>query len=368
MKATVLFVSLCLICVLGICAFSALPRDSTPIIQEKYSGWAGVIRIWVCDDMSIDPAAWLGACAARFEKSHEGIYVNVQTVPAQALTGLRESGINPPDMIVWPVGLLEDSAGLYELTGEYPLRAGLDISRYAVPVLTGAHTWIFDTGAYSALPSDMYDVPIACRSDDLPAMVALSTGLRVGETAESALPGVDLGLSGERTATPAPEGTVECRASQNLIVSDDARALFKSDEAAAFVGDLSDIARLGDDAAWQVCVTGEYTYVDEMALCSIVSREGAAAAERRSLCEDLLSLMLGEGQLLAAKAGAMPAAAGVTAHSGDAVYSAVEAGLDGLYCLCPPAFGSAAAPAEPGLYVEGKITADQAAERMAAGR
>lgn len=368
MKATVLFVTLCLMCILGICAFSSLPRNSAPIIQEKYDGWAGVIRIWVCEDMAINPLGWLSACGERFEKSHKGVYINVQTVPASALVELQESGINPPDMIIWPAGLLDDGEGLCELTGEYPLRAGLDISRRAVPVLTGAHVWIFDTGAYPALPSDMYGVSAACRSEDLPAMAALSTGLRAGEVAQRALPGVDLGLPGESAATPAPEGTVRCRASRDLIISDDARALFKSGEAAAFVGDLSDIAHLADDANWQVCVTGEYTYVDEMALCSIVKREGDAAAERRGLCEDLLTLMLSEGQALAARAGAMPAASGVAAHSGDAVLSAVEAGLEGLVCVCPPAFGDAGMPAEISLYIEGKISADQAVEGMIGGR
>ena len=27
-----------------------LPMDAQPLIEKKYGGWAGVLRLWVCED------------------------------------------------------------------------------------------------------------------------------------------------------------------------------------------------------------------------------------------------------------------------------------------------------------------------------
>lgn len=367
MKRVLLFMSLLLCAALGIIAYSHLPNDGSPIVQEKYAGWSGVLRVWVCDDLRIggtSPISWLNACATAFEKSHKGIYVNVQTVPSEAIARMDETGINPPDMIIWPAGLLDDADYLIELSGEYPLRLGLDISPYAVPVLTGAHFWIFDTDQYSALPNDMYDVSSACRNDDAAALVALSTGLRAGETVEKALPGVDLGLVAAPTAMPETKGDVKCRASRELILTDEPHALFSEGEVEAFVGDMRDLARLGDESGWGVCVTGEYTYIDEMALCSIIDTHASSADERQSLCQDLISLMLGEGQALAARAGAMPAAIGAAAYAGDATLAAIEAALEPLICVTPPAFGKADTLGAADKYIQGALTADEAIDEI----
>lgn len=360
MKRALCFVSLCLLCALGFVSYSKLPGDGSSLVRESYECFSGVIRVWVCDGMRADPLGWLNACAAEFEKQNRGIYISAQRVAPAAISGLFESGINPPDMIVWPAGFLSSPDGLWEITGEYPLRDGLDISPYAVPLLTGAKLWLFSTDAYRALPSDMYGVTVACRSRDLTAMTALSTGLRTGESADMPAPGVDLGLGGAAAPTVAPKGRIPCRASSRLITSDNPRELFLSGDADVFVGDLADVARLGDQSGWQAAVTGEYVYADEPALCSIIAHEGSRAAERRGVCEDLLAFLMSDGQRMAAKSGALPAAAGVFAYSGNAVLAPIEAALDGRRCISPPAFGSAETPQEITQFISGQITADQA--------
>ena len=158
MKNTLSFLLYVFISILCICAFSSLPMNDNSQIREKYSSWSGVIRIWISDSTNASPAPWVNACSKDFEKLQNGVYINVQTVPASAIANMATD--NPPDMIIWPSGLLDSPAGLAEITGEYPLRENLARSPYAVPLLTDAHAWIH---SLPALPSDMENTPAACR-------------------------------------------------------------------------------------------------------------------------------------------------------------------------------------------------------------
>ena len=59
-----------------------LPVDTRPLIEEKYAGWSGVLRAWVCSEWEPGGSLlrWLNACAADFEKRHEGEYVEFPPV------------------------------------------------------------------------------------------------------------------------------------------------------------------------------------------------------------------------------------------------------------------------------------------------
>lgn len=355
MKSTLSFLLICAIAILGICAFCSLPKDQSGIVKEKYNDWTGVIRIWVQNDIKTNPLQWINTCSTKFERERKGIYINVQSVSPAAIKTLRETGINPPDIIIWSAGLLDTADGLHEITGEYPLRPGLKQSPYAIPLLTGAYAWIY-TGS---LPADMRDTPVACSDDMLVPMAALSTSLRTGDSSEAILPGVDLGLSGDTQAKEKPQGNIICRASSMLAVTDNAAGMLKNGEVPVIVGDISQIKSLCG-AGYSAQVTGSCACTGAPVLFSMVKRNVSAPDERRALCEDFLTYLMTEGQEKAHLAGAMPATDNITAHAGDPVLSYIEAQLSGLTCISPPYFGDAPANRKIQLFLDGKITAEEA--------
>lgn len=336
--------------ILGIYAAEKLPADRTDLIEEKYRTWSGVIRIWTVEGSGT--AAWLNGSAAAIEKTYEGVYVNVQEVPAQAIAGFRDTGINPPDIIIYPAGLVTDDAGLAPITAAYSLRRGLTQSAYAAPVLARPRFIIYDASAMDALPPDLYETTIACAEGDLNALTALCTGLRHSDGETQALPGVDLGLGGDTGATPAPEGDVACRTGAGLIITENPRQAFLEDQVDAFVGGIDDVLRLADASGWAAAVTGEYTYITDMTMCSIIARDDG----RMEICRAYVDQLLGAGQSGAAQARAVPVVTGTAAWSGDPAMAAPEAALERLTWIAGVSGSSDAAR----LYIEGTISADEA--------
>jgi len=363
MKSTLSFLSICVTAIIGICAFSTLPDDNSAIVKEKYNDWTGVIRIWVCDEIKPTPLTWLNSCAADYEKTVSGTYISIQRTTASAITHFAESGINPPDMIIWQAGLLDSTEGLHEITGEFPVRSGLVQSAYAVPILTDAYAWIYDPAEIPAIPADMYDIPVVCRGDDLIAMTALSSGKRSAGSIKSVIPGVDLGLSGESPAPEMDAGNIVCRASSSLTVTGDPVTALREGDSAAAVGNISEITALYSEG-YKALVTGDHTYTGAPVLCSVIEKDVSSAEERRARCEDFITYLMSEGQKKAHLSGLMPAAEGVAAYAGDPVLSYIEAQLAGLECISPPYFGSAPEYESARLFTEGKLTADEAIEML----
>ncbi len=359
--------------VLGVRALDGLPADNAPAVRKKYDTWAGVLRVWVVEDWQVGTGSlerWLNACAAAFEKSCDGVYVNVQPVPADAVRRFLTTGVNPPDMIVYPPGLLESADGLRALSVTADFKPGLEEvglyedARYAAAVLTDAHVWIYDPGRLKSLPADMAEVAAACREADLPALVCLNSGLRPAEGTARVLPGVDIGLPGGPTATPEPVGTVACRVGADFLVSDAEYDLFAAGDVDAFVGDLSDLLRVSLRSDWAASVTGAAAWTDDMALISLVARGGDRADERAALCEAYVNTLLSDGQALAAKAGALPVARGANAYAGDLALAPIEAALENLRHVCAPAFGARDFAAPGRAYASGTITANEGVEKL----
>lgn len=356
--------------VLGVRALDALPADNASKIQEKYDTWAGVLRVWVVEDWQVGTGSlerWLNTCAAAFEKSHEGVYINVQLVTENAVGNFLTTGINPPDMIVYPPGLLETANGLRAFTISADFQTGFESvglyedARYAAAVLTDAHVWIYNPGKRKTLPADLFDVAAACKEVDLPALICLNAGLRPAEGTTRVLPGVDIGLPGGPTATPEPEGTVLCRVGPDFLVSDAAYDLYNAGDVDAFIGDLSDILRVSRRSDWAAAVTGTTAWTDDMALVSLVGREEEDHAdERAALCEVYITSLLTDGQALAGKAGALPVVRGTSAYAGDLSLASVEASLENMRHICASAFGTCDFAATGYAYVAGNLTADEA--------
>lgn len=369
MKRIVALLLLVAAIAVGVRAYRALPADNAPEVRKKYDTWAGVLRVWVVEDWQVGTGSlerWLNACAAAFEKSHDGVYVNVQPVPAEAVRNFLTTGVNPPDAIVYPPGLLSSADGLRAFSASADFIPGLDAvgmyedARYAAAVLTDAYVWIYDPDALKSLPADFFAVAAACREEDLPALVCLNSGLRPAEGTARVLPGVDIGLPGGPTATPEPEGTVACRVGPDFLVSGAAYELYKAGDVDAFVGDLSDLRRATQRSDWAAAVTGAAAYADDMALVSLVSRDGDRADERAALCAEYVNLLLSDGQAIAGKAGALPVTRGANAYAGDLALAPVEAALENMRHVCAPAFGTRDFSQAGHAYVAGTVTADEA--------
>ena len=84
-----------------------LPTETAPLVQEKYDSWAGVLRLWVYEGWAANATTWLNRAASSFEAAHDGVYIETRKVDAAALRDFLTSGVNPPDMILFPPGLLE---------------------------------------------------------------------------------------------------------------------------------------------------------------------------------------------------------------------------------------------------------------------
>ena len=139
---------LCLICVLALIVaaariFPRLPADSQPYVEKKYAGWNGVLRGWISSEWSCGGSfvRWLNACAAGFEKRHEGVYLEFTEVDAAAMADLGDSGIRPPELVLFSPGVQVDAARLLPLDAQAALNCGSD---RALPVAMGGYIWVYN--------------------------------------------------------------------------------------------------------------------------------------------------------------------------------------------------------------------------------
>ena len=122
---------LCAVCVAAaipgaLWLHSRLPVDVQPLIEVKYGGWSGVLRLWVCEGWASGRCAgWLNRCIAAYEKSRPGVYVQPQYVDVDAIASLDESGIALPDLVLMPPGTGADARWFIPLAPDLRLREGL---------------------------------------------------------------------------------------------------------------------------------------------------------------------------------------------------------------------------------------------------
>ena len=343
----------------------ALPGDSSPLIREKYGEWAGVLRIWVSEETGPcagSPLPWLNRIAAILEKRHPGVYVHFQTVSAEALQ-CQDNGLLLPDMIIYPSNLRTDDQGLMELSTSAALREGLPRRGRALPLLMSTCAWIYDCTALPHLPADLQNVLAACSPTHLNALAALCTGLRPAEGEIAPLPGLDLGLEGEIAPTQRPAGSVACRVSPDLVLTQSPQEALASGQVQAFVGDLAQISKMADASGWAYAVPGEWAYVTQALCCSLPEQQDAAAGERQRLCREYIELLLSEGQSDAARTGAMPVVA-TSAWAGDPLLAGFEAALNEKRCLYPDPFGGVPDQTPALRFIAGEISADEALRQL----
>ena len=115
-------------------------------VRAHYEGWTGVLRLWKCEGWQSGNGsltAWLTACIEKFEKKHPGVYVQMTEVSEENLRGFMNGSVNPPDLILYPPGMLDAPYSLMQMEEEMPVRNQLkslgvwEGKRFAVPVALG---------------------------------------------------------------------------------------------------------------------------------------------------------------------------------------------------------------------------------------
>lgn len=306
-------------------AHRILPLDTRPLVAEKYAGWTGVLNLWVfegwpCGSGSIAP--WLNRCVTNFEKAHPGVYVQPQFVDAGAITTMNDSGILPPDLLLFPPDLLPSPEGLLALPDLHRIRPALSRCGawngmlYAVPVALGGYLWAWNADLLDALPDSWRDTdavlavpePQAWRRWDA-ALLALCSGRYAPDQSGAPQPSpglvgeVELGLAGEQT--PAPTASPEPRQSGMLSrhlppdfqYDADAWRRFINGEAAAMPVSQREVRRLqalsdqGKGPQWRLA-PGDDAFTDQLLCLAIVDRPDAAP--RQALCRDFLAWLLSD--------------------------------------------------------------------------
>ena len=338
---------LALVAVLAVCAARFLPPDTHALVAEKYAGWSGVLRLWVCEGWAEGSglAAWLNRCAARFEKRHPGVFVQPRIVDAGAIAAMNDSGIPRPDMLLLPPGVLASPEGLAPLELPGSLRGPLARcgawggAIYAVPVTTGGYLWAFDAGLLDRLPDTWRDgeatlaapPPDAWRRWDA-ALLSLCAGRYADGSSNApgieapAPPGVDLGLivraTPVPTATPVPSAAalLPCRLPEDFQFDADAYRRFINGEVAATpvtqreIRRLQALSDLGKGPDWRLRA-GAGAFTDQLLCLAVVDEAGREA--QQALCVEFLNALLdgdSQGELCRVPAfGVTEAGSGYTA-------------------------------------------------------
>lgn len=293
-----------------------LPPNPQPMIEKKYSGWSGVLRLWVREDCSVgvgSVSAWLNRCVAAFEKRHPGVYVQPEYVDAGALSA---EGVLPPDLILFPPGGV-DADLLAPLDLDPPIRDGLPRDDRATPVLLSGYMWVINAGLIDRAPGSWRDtgLAIAVLPDDAAhlrtaALLALCSSKYSEEApTQPSMPQVDieLGLSAPSpTDTPAPapsEGTLSCRLPEDFEPADSAFQDFINGDAAAMLVNPKEVRRLealseqGKGPDWRLASAGDAAFTDQTVYIGAVNQDNM---EKLALCRDFAAHLLSEecqGQL-----------------------------------------------------------------------
>lgn len=316
--------ALCALCLLllvplALRAWRILPLDRQPLIAEKYAGWSGVLRLWIFEGWqpgSGSLSAWLNGCITGFEKSHPGLYVQPEYVSDDALSDFLDSGILPPDMLLFPPGLLDTPKGLAPLEAPQGVRPAFsdagawESGTFAVPVAAGGYLIARNASLLDALPQSWRDAdavlavppPENWRHWDL-ALLAQCSEVKPtapGSTAEPALPGLDFGLLPEATPMPSPSPAPDpgelppCRLPEDFEYDEDAWLSFINGKAAALTVTQREVRRLqsladqGRGPDWALSDACPYT--DQVLNLAILDRPDGNP--RSELCREFLDHLL----------------------------------------------------------------------------
>lgn len=333
---------LCLICVLALVLaaariFPRLPADSQPYVEKKYAGWNGVLRGWICSQWCCGGSfvRWLNACAAGFEKRHEGVYLEFTEVDAAAMAGMGDSSIRPPELVLFSPGAGPDVSRLLPIDAHASLNCGSD---RALPVAMGGYIWVYNRSLCDGAPSVDELNPLTLLPDDpgrnysAAAVALLSGNADADEEIVLTDPGLDLGLP-----TMAEVGA-------ELIQSADALTDFINGELPYLIVTQAELARLirlrdaGRGPDWACAATGDYACGDQLLLLGVVEQSDESGAQRESLAAEFAAYLLSEDcQKKLADIGGF-AVTDVQLYSSLSAYAPMEALLRSRSLAVPDAF------------------------------
>jgi len=353
--------------------YSDLPLKTDVLISEKYDGWAGAIRIWIYEGWSpgiSGAAGWLNKCASSFENAHEGVYVQINAVDAASIMGLCENGVIPPDMIIFPPGILKNPSHLIPLEANPVIRPELFESGmyngfvYAHPILIGGYAWAFNTEMLERIPNSWSNLSnsLSIPSDNAhysysTALTALCSHRFLPEAdasfPESTIHRVDLGLPLEETpsepsTTPVPS-TVEfeyCALPEDISSGDSALSDFTSGKTSAIPVSLKDIRYLknlsgrGKGPDWTIQYSGDMSFTDHI-LYAAVTDNNNSNPEKEALCMNFLDHILSdESQEATGSIGACSVTDVYSGYHGSDPFAVIEDALRRLPVCAESAFYS----------------------------
>lgn len=285
----------------AICVSRGLPPQTNVLIAEKYAGWSGVLRVWLCEGWAAGRsiAGWINTSAAVFERTHDGVFIQVTIVDSETLARLPESGLNLPDLILFPTGALNAET---PLDPESPVR----------PIALGGYLWAINRTLIDRVPADLSKTPVGLPMDTpencySAALLALCSGSSPESGAQSS-GGMDLGL--DSSATPSPvESSPRCTLPENLTAAADAFDRFISGQLALIPVSLNDISRLerlserGKAPDWQVLAPGNLAFTDQALYLAVPESNSDRLPLARAFAKQLLE---GEAQSALGKRGLIP--------------------------------------------------------------
>lgn len=315
----------------------ALPMDHRAYVSQKYAGWNGVLQAWVCCEWNPGGnwISWLNTCAAQFEKTHNGVYLEFISVNRRELQAMLDGGFRAPDLIFFSQGTLQDGRALEAMPVPEAVRADLAEcgDGYAVPVAAGGYIWVYNT----ALADEAATAPLTLPADDdahaySAAAIALLSDAAETPEAELEAPGMDLGLP----ALAAAENDV--------VLSKDALLDFINGEIPRTIVDQSGLARLhrlresGRGVDWNCMAAGRFAYTDQLLLAALPKQSAADGADRMHLAQAFLAQLLQEdSQAALADCGAY-SVCGKRIHSDFSPYADLDILLNSRKLIVPHCF------------------------------
>lgn len=377
MRKSLQLLSLVFVVILAIAAAQILPKlpaDSQPYVEKKYAGWNGVLRGWIAARWSCSGSfvRWLNACAAEFEKQHDGVYLEFTEVTEDALREMGDSGMRLPELILFSPGVLADGSNLAAIGAPEALDSDLADcgGGHAIPVALGGYIWVYNRALQGSAPQTAAEaVPLIQLPDGggrsfSAGAVGLLSGDPDAPEAEVELPesGLDLGLP----ASAAAGGDA-------LIQAEDTLDQFINGELPAMVVTQRELARLirlrdaGKGPDWACAATGDYACADQLLMLGVVAQDDAHGEERAALAAEFAAWLLREeSQKKLSDIGAFPVTS-VRVYSDFSAYAPMEALLRSRNLIVPEVFSESydAGGAEIARsFLAGKLTAAEALRSM----
>ncbi len=328
------------------------PKDD--MLKEKSDGFSGVLRLWISEENSASAyglSAWLSKESERFEKKHDGVYVQITPVSKKTLASFSYAAELPPDMIVFSPGTLEGDDGLIQTDAHRHLRNEFQNyeSGLCTPVAMGSSFW--------AVRKENERTPLSGKTllfeknASLRALYALKQDLSSTAPKGTSYE-IDLGLpiSENKNNEYIIEATSEIAPGPESRIDENAKAYFIKGEGDALFMMQKDLPYLVNAAGapeFEIVMTGEL-YADCLSLFAVTDTK---TGEAREMCVQFLEHLLSEEAQKRLESAKAFSVTGEVIYSGKMHYQEIEMLLSDIKIVPAPAFSYTEDPEEALLSV-----------------